>query len=132
MSTVQKKLKSSSFEEKCSEFLIFSSLSSLFFRSREKKSDCRLLLVGFPECFAALWMLRGQGRLVDKIYSQCYCCFHTKAESKTCQRLSLKTLWVISLSPYSALSQKVSVTDLNSFCPKEPSDVVNRISFYCF
>lgn len=58
MSTVQKILKSNSLEEKYSEFL--SSLLSLFFlKSQEEMSDSdRLLSLGFPERFAALWMFR--------------------------------------------------------------------------
>lgn len=76
-------------------------LSSHFsdFKSHEETRDCTLLSLRFPERFAALWMFKGQGRSLGKMFCQCCCCFHTGAESKTCQRLSSKTLWVSSLSP---------------------------------
>lgn len=60
MSTVQKRLKSSSLEEEYSEFFIFG-----FLLLQEEASDSNLLLVGFLERFAALWMLESQGRVVD-------------------------------------------------------------------
>lgn len=50
-------LKSSSLEEKYSEFFVFSSLLSLFFLEAEKKKKGVTgdrYFFGFPECFVAL------------------------------------------------------------------------------